>query len=800
MNPDFNPYERHYASLSIKDLLDAREAAHMEFTRQANIVATAVGLYRIRSTDKDATHSIKAGHAAKMRGRLGARTLTNSVVRDWSWPCVLVFVREWLPLRKLRPEDVIPPFISLSDGRVIPVCTIEATLYDGSPAAETGPLTFSSNIVGGGYPVLTDVQGEEHVGSLACLVTDGDRYFALTNQHVAGLEGREVYTLVRGQRVRIGVAAGAALRKKAFSEVFPGFPGNGTLSNLDIGLIDVDDASLCTSQVFGLGVLGPLVDFNCASASLDWIGVDLVAHGAHSARLEGEVKALFYRYSTLNGTDFVSDFLIGGRGDAHLPTAPGDSGTLWCLDPGPTPAKTDPKKQKDTPAVDKAERFRPVAVQWGGQKVSRPGGSDYTQFALASSAAVACRELDVEIITDLNAEHTTYWGPVGHYKIAQLATGWVSSAGLRKFLTANLANLTYDPATIAKGSISNDATQFVPLADVPDVVWKTNINRSTAAARAQENWNHYVDIDLPGADGRTLSDFCGEPPRLAIADWIEFYTKAPLPSHARGRSNNMGALPFRVWQIFDAMVGYRRQGDAKSFLCAAGVLSHYIGDACQPLHSSMHSDGLDGASTGVHSVYEEMMVDKFAAELGARLDAFDPKTFKDGIGPVAGGYQAAQESVRLMRRTQQRIHPVDLCNRFTELGGGHGASVVTGLWTAFADETVACIADGTRTLAMLWDAAYATAGSDFKGEILQADLKVIYEKASFLPSLHLANLTASDYPVPGDSASAVRTAGDGGSAGRIKRKAKKTVTAKKTKKPVKRTKKARRKQSAGARR
>src|SRR5665213_542465 len=94
-------------------------------------------------------------------------------------------------------------------------------------------------------------------------------------------------------------------------------------------------------------------------------------------------------------------------------------------------------------------------------------------------------------------------------------------------------------------------------------------------------------------------------------------TTAPA---CKGRSNNMGALPFRVRQIFDAMVEYRRQRDAKNFLCAAGVLSHYFGDACQPLHSSMHADGLDGASTGVHSMYEETMVDKFAAELGAQLD------------------------------------------------------------------------------------------------------------------------------------------------------------------------------------
>src|SRR6185312_14564047 len=161
---------------------------------------------------------------------------------------------------------------------------------------------------------------------------------------------------------------------------------------------------------------------------------------------------------------------------------------------------------------------RPVAIQWGGQKLSRPGGNDYTQFALASSAAIACRELDVEIVSDMNADHTAYWGPVGHYKIAELAAKWVTARDLRKFLTDNLAQLSYDAATIAKGHITNKATEFVPLADVPDVVWKTNINRGGKAARPQENWNHYVDIDLPGANGRTLSEMCGEPPVVSFND------------------------------------------------------------------------------------------------------------------------------------------------------------------------------------------------------------------------------------------------------------------------------------------
>ena len=51
-----NPYARRYASLSITDLLDAREAAHVHLTQMENVFATAIGLYRIRAGDIDHSH------------------------------------------------------------------------------------------------------------------------------------------------------------------------------------------------------------------------------------------------------------------------------------------------------------------------------------------------------------------------------------------------------------------------------------------------------------------------------------------------------------------------------------------------------------------------------------------------------------------------------------------------------------------------------------------------------------------------------------------------------------------------
>jgi hypothetical protein len=46
-------------------------------------------------------------------------------------------------------------------------------------------------------------------------------------------------------------------------------------------------------------------------------------------------------------------------------------------------------------------------------------------------------------------------------------------------------------------------------------------------------------------------------------------------------------LPFRCWQIYNEMVAAVKAGDMTRFVCAAGILSHYVGDACHPQKLSL---------------------------------------------------------------------------------------------------------------------------------------------------------------------------------------------------------------------
>jgi hypothetical protein len=266
----FFPPKRDFQSLALQDLLEAREAYHVHLAHLENVISTAIGRYRIRDKDPDA----QSDRSWRSRESTPPRTLRNTSVKPWSWPCLLVFVSEWVPqevIARQDPDQVVPRFLYMPDGRVVPTCVILAQ-KDEQARPPLRDLTFPAGLIGGGYPVFTEGQGEQRIGSLGCLVTDGNQIYALTNRHVAGEEGEPVYTFLCGERQRIGVTYRAQLTKRLFHEVYRGWPEGRTYANLDAGLIRLDDVAYWTAQVFGVGELDQPVDLNVNTISLDLIG------------------------------------------------------------------------------------------------------------------------------------------------------------------------------------------------------------------------------------------------------------------------------------------------------------------------------------------------------------------------------------------------------------------------------------------------------------------------------------------------------------------------------------------------
>jgi len=749
--------ERNFAGLGLADLVEARDLYHWHLTHQRNVVGTAVGLYYIRTSDPWPSKRSRVAGPATPGTHKPARTFQNSEIRDYSWPCVVVLVERWLTAQdfgtgpgKVPVEEKVPTTLYLPDGRTVPVCVVQVDPAE--PVRDPVPAwVWPERVVGGGLPVITHSQGEEHAASVGTLVTDGHTVYALTARHVCGPAGTPISTRLRRSEVQVGRASQHQLTRVPFETVYPDLVSHRSYLTLDAGLVEVDEVADWTSQTYGLPPAGPFADLSEHNLTTKLVNAEVVAFGAASGYLRGRIAALLFRYRSIGGYDDITDFLIApGRGQRG--SQPGDSGTIWHL---------------SQTADDGTVQLLPVALQWGGENLvgSLPGSFN---FALASSLTNVLRLLDVSLVVDHNTQAQPFWGKTGHYTIASLACEHLKTSRLRTLMRNNLDRIGFQLSALGPDDIDAATTKlsqnprFVPLADVPDLVWKnlpTKVlgGRDTSYRTGPEHPTHYADIDEPRpTDGKTLRQLCMANPALVTVEaWQEFYSSLGHTDPAE-----RGLLPFRVWQFFDEMVEAVAAGDVARFVCAAGLVSHYVGDASQPLHGSYLADGAPATPTspavgeGVHSAYETAMVDAYAVEILAGLQATLTHRGAEQ-GPILTGHDAAVAVVRLMDRTAKAIKPIDLVEVFAQTQVGKTTqgptvtkAVLATLWDRFGAATVKVMADSTRTLAAIWEAAFSqgrgvsTIPTANTKAVDPAVLQALYQDPDFVRSLDLDHIGA----------------------------------------------------------
>jgi hypothetical protein len=779
-------YHFNFSHLSLKDLIEARDLFHVHLMSKKNVIATAISRYRIRSDDRypNEANYLKQ---SKTKNR-SVRSLDNSEVRDYSWPCILVFVSKWQQesdLVETGENDVVPKKLYMPDGRIVPVCVIEAPKQIVvTDEVNQNNVTFPSNYISGGFPVIVESQGIERIASIGCVVTDGNKYFALTNRHVAGESGTEVFTRLGGDVVRVGVTADRQLAKMKFVDLYPEWAGKSLMVNNDVGLIEIDDLNQWKTQVYGIGKMDELADLNTTNFTLDLISTKIkeknvvedttstvVACGAISGIMKGEVVALFYRYRAIGGLEYVADFLIGGKDGKDLHTHHGDSGTLWMLET---------KNGNGT-------LRQPLALQWGQHEFISAGKAQTRGYALATCLSNICRELDVELVRGWNIDQDYSWGKVGHYTIGNKAIDAIRDASLQRLMKNNLENISFPRAGIS-GEMDDKAHKdeykalfagFCPLADVPDIIWKQS-KKVSWGRMGDENPNHYADVDAPTIkNGGRLFDICDKENKLSTEIWSAYYKnidRKKIHLTKPDDPNRDGLISFRVWQIFDYLVDAIKKKKIERFIFGAGVLAHYVGDACQPLHSSYMSNGdpADDKSVqytakrdsihhkkgdvyekttnpgdGVHVAYEDHMIDSKVEELMKGLvDVLgkgNSKINKEPVITVDSGRAAGFAVLQLMKKTQEDIKPKEIVETFKSVKGQGDNSVNDALWNEFGDRTIDCIARGCRYLAAIWDGAWKAGGGKHSGlsgnKVKQAVLKALYEDPSELPSKHLDTIT-----------------------------------------------------------
>src|SRR3954451_14410835 len=99
MSPDLDAHDVldpqfDYHSLSLLNLIQARDLYHLHLTKRKGAIATAIGCYLIRKSDS------WPGDHEKVKGT-GPKTFETAEVRTYSWPCILVFVEKWVDESKM---------------------------------------------------------------------------------------------------------------------------------------------------------------------------------------------------------------------------------------------------------------------------------------------------------------------------------------------------------------------------------------------------------------------------------------------------------------------------------------------------------------------------------------------------------------------------------------------------------------------------------------------------------------------------------------------------------------------------
>jgi len=482
--------------------------------------------------------------------------------------------------------------------------------------------------------------------------------------------------------------------------------------------------------------MGSMIDLSADNFSLRLIDHPVRGYGSTSKVMLGQISALFYRYKSQGGFEYVSDFLIGPRSESStakssrrtkqpgFATHPGDSGTLWLLE------QSDQKKK--TVNEPGSSQFVPLAVEWGAHLLDSSGSGKTQSFALATCLSTVCSLLNVDPVRDWNLDQPDTWGSVGHFAIASRVTKALSNRvpKLTQLMTNNLAIIGHDDATILSSDFKNMGEDaFVPLADVPDFFWK---HGKQGFSRGNEGPNHFADMDQKRPeDGIDLLTLCEDQANVAPGKWDAFYdsvndilTGDPIEQKHRG------LLPFRVWQIFDGMVEFAKTGKTAEFVCAAGVLTHYVGDACQPLHISFlhdgdpdqpvtrtvhHRDGTeeevkDPLGRGVHSAYEDEMVNANRQKILSGLGQTSKATAAELVN---NGQEAALRTIELMRKTFRRIPPANIVDAFVRFGKSK-ARRADSFWKQFGQPTIQCMQDGTHLLGVLWESAWKIGDGEHK--------------------------------------------------------------------------------------
>ena len=168
----------------------------------------------------------------------------------------------------------------------------------------------------------------------------------------------------------------------------------------------------------------------------------------------------------------------------------------------------------------------------------------------------------------LAAGNASGWGFFGHRTITQIAV--------------------YDLPASMQAFYYRNMTELVRLSTVPDERRSTDPNEAP---------KHFIDMDHYSEE-----DPFGKMPRQ-YDQATSKYTADTLKKY--------GTVPWVVIEMKDSLTEAFRNRDTTDIIRYSAELSHYVGDAFVPLHTTINYDGQLTDQKGLHSLWESQLPERF---------------------------------------------------------------------------------------------------------------------------------------------------------------------------------------------
>ncbi|MBF9236631.1 hypothetical protein I2I05_04410 [Hymenobacter sp. BT683] len=151
---------------------------------------------------------------------------------------------------------------------------------------------------------------------------------------------------------------------------------------------------------------------------------------------------------------------------------------------------------------------------------------------------------------------------------------------------------------------------------------------------------HFIDIDHYSEDNPF-----GKMPRQ--------YEKA-VTKFTADTLQKYGTVPWVILETKDKLTEAFRQRDTVGIITYSAELSHYMGDAYVPLHTTINYDGQLTDQKGLHSLWESQLPERFINDY--KLFGDDAKYVKD---PLAAVWGVIQESYGFLGETFDRASKIE---------------------------------------------------------------------------------------------------------------------------------------------